>query len=267
MNAPHFARRRAVITGGSRGIGFAVASLLHQQGASVLLVARESEPLKTAAAKLRGDGQSGQVLTVSLDLGMNREIPNSIIRLVDESLGGLDYLVNAAGGARVTGALEAAWDEWHEDFSVKFWGYFAMIRALTPLIQKNPEGGAVVNVVGVSGTDPNPELGIAGPVNAALRALTKVLAYELAASRIRIVNVHPGATETALLTSMAQAYARRHQLPVEQMLAQLRGSTPLGGLPSASDVGELICFLLSEKSRCITGTGIEIDGGAHHGLA
>ncbi len=266
MTFQGFAGRRAVITGGSQGIGFAVARLLHHQGASVVLVARHLPALKHAAAQLSADGREGTIDYFPCDLGADRELSREFIDFVQNRLGGLDYLVNAAGGARVTGALQATWEQWHADFSVKFWGYFAMIRALVPMLRANGRG-AIVNIAGVSGIDPNSSLAVAGPVNAALRALAKVLADELAASQVRVVNIHPGATETALLASMAEAYAARQADAVDRVLDRMRTSTPLGRLPSADDVATLACFLLSDQAALITGTGIEIDGGVHRGLA
>ncbi len=256
--------RVAIVTGASRGIGRAVAELLIRQGVNVLAVAQHT-PLETTVEHLNAIGP-GQAVASRIAIDGSETVAEQIVAQAETYFKRLDYVVNAAGGARVTSALDASWQQWHEDFNVKFWGYLALIRASIPVL-KNSGGGVVVNLVGVAGKDPNPNLAIASAVNGALRAVTKNLADELAPFRIRFINVNPGATETDLLGQMAAGYAAKRNISIEAMLGEMRQKAPLGRLPTAADVANVVGFLLSDQASLITGTSVDIDGGVHRGLA
>ncbi len=256
--------RVAIVTGASRGIGRAVAELLIRQGVHVLAVAQHTT-LTTTVDQLNTMG-TGRAVASVISIDGSETTAEQIVTQVNTQFGRLDYVVNAAGGARVTSVLDGSWQQWHDDFNVKFWGYLALIRAAVPLLKKSG-GGVVVNLVGVAGKDPNPNLAIASAVNGALRAVTKNLADDLAAFRIRFVNVNPGATETDLLRQMAGGYAAKRNSSIEAMMAEMRQKAPLGRLPSAEDVANVVGFLLSDQASLITGTSVDIDGGVHRGLA
>lgn len=257
-------RRVAIITGASRGIGRAVAELLVRRGVNVLAIAQHVT-LEAAVDQLNEIGP-GKVVASRNQIDGSEMVANRIVGEALSHFGRLDYVVNAAGGARVTSALDASWTQWHEDFNVKFWGYLALVRAAVPWL-KVSGGGVVVNLVGVAGKDPNPNLAIASAVNAALRAVMKNLADDLASFQIRFVNVNPGATETDLLRQMATSHAAKRNISVDAMLEEMRHKAPLGRLPSAEDVANVVGFLLSDQASLITGTSVDIDGGVHRGLA
>ncbi len=252
-------RARVLITGGTRGIGYAVATLVAGAGGEVTVVGTDQERANQVAKALGRAHGIGWVID-GCEAGA-KDLVDRAARL----MGGLTGVVNAAGGATVGHALEVPWQIWQQDWNVKFWGYFALIRAAIPYLK--PTGGTVVNILGVTGKDPNPKLAPATAINGALRGLTKILADDLAEHGIRVVAVNPGATETGLLVRMAQGYATIDALSVDEALKRLRSSGPLGQLPSAYDVAQAVKFLLSEEARLITGTSLDIDGGAHRGPA
>lgn len=261
-----FAGRRALVTGGSRGIGRAVAQQLAREGAGVAIVGRHPQDVAAAVHHLK-TLSSGPVIGITAIIGDDPARHETILRQAWEQLGAVDVLVNAAGGAWVAATLEIPWERWQQEMATKFWGYFGMMRAVLERWQENQQPGVIVNLVGVAGKDPNPRLAVGSVINAALRALVKNLATDVAGQGIRIVNVNPGATETDLLTEMAIAYAKLRQTSVEEALAWLRTSNPCLRLPRAEEVAELVAFLASDGAAMITGTAIDIDGGAHHGLA
>lgn len=256
---------RAIITGGSRGIGRAVAEQLVAQGSDVLLVARDGQALAQKAGELNQAGP-GHAFWYACDMAGQPDAANRVAQYAQASIGEPTLLLNGAGGASIAGALDAPWELWQQDFTLKFWGYLAMMRAVLPGMMAR-QRGVIVNLVGVAGKDPNPNLAIASAVNGALRAVTKVLADEARSSRVRLVNVNPGATDTSLLTQMAGQMAERVQRDRTEVLSEMRSGSPFGSLPAAADVAQLVVFLMSEQAQYITGTSIDIDGGAHRGLA
>ncbi len=261
----HGDKERAVITGGSRGIGKAVARRLIEQGADVLLVARTEQDLERTAGDLNRIGP-GHAVWHARDMARGPEAADSILAYAQKTIGVPTALLNGAGGASIAGAMDAPWHLWQEDFNTKFWAYLALMRAVLPGMMA-ARRGVVVNILGVAGKDPNPNLAIASAVNGALRAVTKVLSNDVKAYQVRIVNVNPGATETGLLPAMAAGIAQRTGRSTEAVLEEMRSGAPFGALPGADDIAQLIVFLMSAQSRFITGTSIDVDEGAHHGLA
>jgi NAD(P)-dependent dehydrogenase (short-subunit alcohol dehydrogenase family) len=253
-----------IVTGGSRGIGYETARCLVAAGARVLLVARDPIATANAAATLSQKGP-GEAHGLALTLTGCPEDGEAVCRAAFQQYGRITGLVNCAGGASVGTPLGLDWRRWQEDFTVKFWGYLSLMRAVVPYLRQ-VGGGAIVNVAGVTGKDPNPRLAAATTINGALRGLTKILADEVAPWQIRVVNVNPGATETALLLQMAEGYARLDQISPDQALTRMR-QTPRGRLTRPEDIARLILFLLSDEAGMITGTSVDIDGGIHRGPA
>lgn len=253
---------KVLITGGTRGIGHAVAAALTAEGGQVVVVGRDPAQAQQVAQALTSG--AGRAFGIGCVIDGREDTAQVLVSQAVECMGGLTAVVNAAGGATVGHALDLPWQRWQDDWNLKFWGYFAIIRAAVPYLGT---GGAVVNVLGVTGKDPNPKLSAATAVNGALRGLTKILADDLADWGIRVAAVNPGATETDLLGRMAEGYAQLDAISVQQALERLRASGPLGRLPSARDVAMAVKFLLSDEAAFVTGTSIDIDGGAHHGPA
>lgn len=250
---------KLLVTGGTRGIGYAVAALARAEGAQVTVVGRDQAAVKAAARRL------GSAHGLAWEIDGDEQHAQALVDRAADLMGGLSALVNAAGGATVGHALDLPWDVWREDWNVKFWGYFSIVRAAVPYLQRS--GGVIVNILGVTGKDPNPKLACATTINGALRGLTKILADDLASFGIRVVAVNPGATETDLLMRMAAGYAALEHIDRAQALAQIQASGPLGRLPTPKDIALAVKFLLSEEAALVTGTSLDIDGGAHHGPA
>ncbi|WP_053960910.1 SDR family oxidoreductase [Sulfobacillus thermosulfidooxidans] len=258
-----FESDRAIVTGGSRGIGWSVAEELVAQGARVLLVARQHDALKARVDELNRRFPA-QAFFYACDMGNQPACAQAVVQYALNTIGQPTLLLNGAGGASITSALDAPWSLWVDDFQVKFFGYLAMTRAVLPVMMQQRKG-VVVNLVGIAGKDPNRNLPIASAINGALNGVMKVLADDVSAYGVRIINVNPGATETDLLDTMAQATAQRSGDSVENVLKAMRARAPLGRLPSAADIAGVILFLMSRRAAFITGTSIDVDGGIHRG--
>ncbi len=258
-----FAGKVALVTGGSRGFGRAIAQTLAAEGADVALLARtEAELGQTAEAIAQATGR--RVVPLVADVREQASVESAVGRAV-EALGRLDVVVNSAGGAPIHGPLDASEAVWRNSLETKLLGTVRVCTAAVPHLRRSG-GGSILHIVGAAGKDPFTLLTINSVINAGLLAYTKCLADALAGDRIRVVAVSPGAAETGLLASMAEGIAGATGAPVDAVLTQMRAS-PLGRLPSAEEVAACVAFLVSSQAAMITGTSLEIDAGGKRGLA
>jgi 3-oxoacyl-[acyl-carrier protein] reductase len=255
--------RAALVTGGSKGIGRAVAFGLATEGARVAICARDAATLESVAAEIRG--KTGvEVIAIPADLSTL----DGVTRTVDAVLGRLgriDILVNNAGAIRGGDFLAIPDAQWSEDWNLKLLGYIRMARAVFPLM-KGQGGGRIVNVVGAAARNPTPSYLPGGAANAALINFTKGLADLGAPANILVTAVSPAATRTERWESMLRVTAKAEGKSVEEMRAQSEGSYPLGRIASSEDVADLVCFLASARASFLTGVCITVDGGATRGV-
>jgi NAD(P)-dependent dehydrogenase (short-subunit alcohol dehydrogenase family) len=251
--------KRAIVTGGSRGIGLAIGRVLAAEGCDVALVAREARALEAARAAVAAE--SGRpVIGVSADTG-DEESVRAMVRAVVAGLGGVDILVNAAARPN-TGAVVGidAFDEpeFTEQVNVKVLGYLRCIREVVPLMRASGWG----RIVNVSGLAARSSGSITGTVrNAAVSALTKNLADELGRDGINVTVVHPGVTVTEKTPEILAGRAERAGVSVAEAERRLGASVSIGRLVTASEVASVVAFLASPKSVAINGDAIVVSGG------
>jgi NAD(P)-dependent dehydrogenase (short-subunit alcohol dehydrogenase family) len=259
--------KRAVVTGGSRGIGLAVARALAAEGCDVALVARDAAALAaarevvTAAADGGRGGAGGRVITVSCDTGDDGSV-REMAAAVAVGLGGVDILVNSAARPN-TGAVvgidgfDAA--EFAEQVNVKVLGYLRCIRAVVPLMR----GGGWGRIINISGLAARSTGAITGTVrNVAVAALTKNLADELGRDGINVNVVHPGVTVTEKTPDILAGRAERAGISVAEVERQIGASISIGRIVTADEVASVVTFLASPKSVAINGDAISVGGGA-----
>lgn len=252
--------KRAIVTGGSRGIGLAVARALAAEGADVALVARDKAALATARDSVAA-ASGRRVIAVSADTGDDQSV-RDMVRAVADGLGGADILVNAAArpntGA-VTGIGEFDVADFADQINVKVLGYLRCIRAVVPLMRAGG-WGRIVNVSGLAARSTG---AITGTVrNVAVSALTKNLADELGKDGINVTVVHPGVTVTESTPENLALRAARAGVPVAEIERRLGASVGIGRLVTAEEVAAVVAFLASPKSVAINGDAIVVSGGA-----
>jgi NAD(P)-dependent dehydrogenase (short-subunit alcohol dehydrogenase family) len=238
--------KRALVTGGSRGIGKAIARQLALEGARVVIAAQDPERLKAAAAELSQETSSA-VTGIAVDTGSDASVKAMVAGAVD-ALGGLDILVNAAakpGGQAPPPKLAEMTDEaFYGDVNVKVMGYLRTAREAAPYM-KAGGWGRIINVSGLAARGTGSIIGSIR--NVAVAALTKNLADELAGTGINVTVVHPGLTRTEKTTPEAEA----------------RGAnTAIGRMVDAAEVADIVTFLASPRSVAINGDAIACGGGA-----
>ena len=244
--------RRALITGGSRGIGFAVAEALVAEGAAVGLVARDAAGLAAAAERLGPRGVP--VATAVADVTDTQQLKRAVDDIAT-ALGGLDHLVASAGGTVGRGNLTSAGDD---DFTATFAlnaGHAAeLIRAgLTHL--RAAGGGSVVIISSITGMRPAPRTAYAAAKAAEIH-LAATAAQELAPAGIRVNAVSPGSI--MFPGGGWDSFQREHP---EDFAAFLASQFPFGRLGRPEEVADVVTFLLSARASWITGANIAVDGG------
>ena len=255
----HLTGKRAIVTGGSRGIGFAAATALAAEGADVAIVARTRQALDDAAFRLTRHGH--RVLPVVADTADDDSVRAMVARVVDE-FGGVDILVNAAAQPASPGAaggVGTADDDVRREVETKVLGYLRCARAVAPhLVEQG--WGRIVNVSGLAARQAS---SVAGSIrNVAVAAMTKTLADELGPSGVNVTVVHPGVTVTERTPGMLKAMAEARGVSESDAEAALAAQVSIGRLVTAEEIGDVIAFLASPRSVPINGDAVAVGGGA-----
>jgi 3-oxoacyl-[acyl-carrier protein] reductase len=241
------AGRVAVVTGGSRGIGAAVARALASAGAAVAVCARNGDAAAAAAAAIAAEG--GQAIGLAADVSRAADADRIVSACVDR-FGRLDILVNNAGITRDGLALRMKDEDWQDVLAVNLSGAFYCARAALRAILKQRQSGRIINIGSVVGSMGNP-----GQVNyvaskAGLVGLTKALAKEVASRGVTVNAVAPGFIETDMTAGLPDAVKDAY-----------RGQIPLGRFGSTAEVAAVVAFLASDAAAYVTGQVIHVNGG------
>ncbi len=246
------AGKRVLITGGSKGIGQAIAELLATEGCDLHLVARDGAALEEIATALRARFPV-QVETMAADLSTD-----AAVRAVADWAGEIDILVNNAG-AIPPGTLTAIDDEaWRKAWDLKVFGYISLSRAVYPTMAMRKQG-VIVNVIGAAGQWLPPGYIAGATGNAALMAFTKALARGSHADGIRVVAINPGPVQTKRLETMQRANAKRELGDAERWREMFK-TMPFGRAAKPSEIAAAVAFLASPLSGYTSGTVLTIDG-------
>ncbi|HEX3175326.1 MAG TPA: SDR family NAD(P)-dependent oxidoreductase [Methylomirabilota bacterium] len=253
----------ALVTGGSKGIGRAIALGLAAERARVVVVARDHGALEKVVAEARDRGGRDPV-AISADLSQLSEVER-VVSAARRDCGRIDILVNNAGAIRGGAFLDIPDAQWIEDWNLKLLGYIRMARAVFPLMQAQG-GGRIVNVVGAAARNPTPVYLTGGAANAALVNFTKGLADLGAESNILVTAVSPAATRTERWDSLMEQQARASGKSVAEVRAAAQAPYKLGRIATSEDIADAVCFLASARASFITGICITVDGGATRGV-
>lgn len=252
--------KRAVVTGGSRGIGYAVADALAAEGAHVVLVARDQATLDSAAERLSRHG--GRTLAAVADTTDDASVRAMVARTVDE-LGGLDILVNAAAQPTGVGAprplAELTDDDLRMEIETKVLGYLRCARAAAPHMIAQ-RWGRIINVSGLTTRQTGNTFGSIR--NVAVSAMTKNLADELGPLGVNVTVVHPGMTVTERTPSLIEGYARASGITPAEAEERLGSRNSIRRMVTAAEVADVVAFLASPRSVSITGDAVAVAGGA-----
>ena len=246
-DATEFAGKRAIVTGGSRGLGAAIAQRLLDGGATVVATARRATAETPPAATF-----------IESDLSSLAGARTFAATALTE-LGGVDILVNNAGAARthLDGISSIPDEEWLDALHLNYLSAVRVTSALLPALLDAGEGRAIVNISSGAALVPAPPLAHYGAAKAALNAYGKALAAELAPAGIRVATIMPGTVATVGANVIRQSFA--DALGVS--LADTTASIPLGRAGDPRDIAEAVAYLASDRAQWITGASLIVDGG------
>ena len=242
----------AVVTGGSRGLGFFSARALAAEGARLAICARGEDGLAAAAEMLRAEG--ADVLTVACDIG-EAEGAESLIKAVRDRYGGVDVLVNNVGGNRRGRFEETTDQDWLDIIELNVLSGFRTARAAIPMMRARG-GGSIVFVSSVFGREKGgPGLSIYNTTKSALISAAGIMALELASDRIRVNCVAPGS-----IRFEGGSWDKRVKADPDGMRAFVKANLPLGRFGRGEEVGDVVAFLSSRRAGLITGACVAVDG-------
>jgi 3-oxoacyl-[acyl-carrier protein] reductase len=236
----------AAVTGGARGIGFAVAERLARAGVRVALWDLDRARAESSAKELAA---AGKVIAVAVDITDEAAVARALAETT-EQIGKLDIFVNNAG---IAGASKTLWDytpeEWRQVFRINVDGMYLCCRAVVPqMIERGY--GRIVNVASIAGKEGNPNAAAYSASKAAVMGLTKSLAKELATKGVIVNSVTPAAVKTEIFQQISQAH-------IDYMLSKI----PMGRFGKVEEMAAMICWLASEDCSFTTGAVFDLSGG------
>lgn len=253
----------ALITGASRGLGFAIAQLLAEEGARVTINSRNPQKLKEAAGIIQQ--RAGQEIhTIAGDV-TQPEIPESLVKECVAKLGGLDILIANAGGPP-PGSFESFNDEiWYQAIELSFMSQVRLIRAALPHLKKS-SAGSVLTITSISVKQPVPNLVLSNSIRSATVGLTKTLALELGNQGIRFNSILPSWTETERVIELMSARARVNGTTIEEEIQKQSQESAFGRMAKPEEFARAAVFLVSPAASYLTGVMLPVDGGMYKGV-
>ncbi len=249
--------KRAIVTGGSQGIGRCCALALAREGARVCIAARTQVRLDALVAEINAAGGEGHAVAVNLTLRENCE---AVVRETVRAFGGVDVLVNNVGAARNADILYLDVARITEALELKSYSYLRMAQLVIPLMREN-RWGRIVNIAGGAGTSPARGNIPTGAANITILNMTRALSDAVSGDGILVNAVCPGLTNTPRARTQHKARADREGRNVEAVLKDLGEALPAGRMAEPEEIANVVAFLASEPCSYAFGSSIYMDGG------
>jgi len=250
--------RVAIVGGGSKGLGRACADSLAQEGANLVICARNAEELDQAAGEIRAAADV-DVLAVAGDLSRLEDIQTLVKRTADH-FGRLDILINNSGGPPAGRAADTTEEVWHQAIDMALLFFIRMSRESVPHMKKQG-WGRIVNILASSVYQPIDNLVTSGVTRMGAVAYAKSLSDEVGRDNILVNNVAPGYLLTDRMMHIFETRSEDTGSSVEDLLQAHSATIPVGRLGRPEELGHLVAFLSSEKNSYTTGSTILVDGG------
>jgi 3-oxoacyl-[acyl-carrier protein] reductase len=251
----------AIVTGSSKGLGFATAEALLQEGANVVIASHGKENLEKAVAKL---GKSENLKAVLCDVTK----PEDCKRLVSETIGAfnqLDILIVNCGGPAPGSFEDVSMEQWDDAIEKSFKSNLYLIQPALPYLKKS-DSASILTVTSFTTKQPLENLILSNAVRSATIGLTKSLAFEFGGYGIRVNSILPGWTLTDRVDALLKNRAEKNGSTVEIEMSRVTGAIPLGRMGDPKEFGRAAAFLVSPAASFINGVMLNVDGGIYKGV-
>jgi 3-oxoacyl-[acyl-carrier protein] reductase len=248
----------ALVSGASKGLGFAVARALAAEGASVSISSRDQRAIEDAAKRIERETGS-RAIAMAVDVRDKAAIERWVAHSA-ATLGGIDLLMTNSGGPPAGDAISFDDAAWQDAADLLLFSAIRLIRATVPHMERRG-GGAILVSTSASVKEPVPNLGLSTVLRASVSALSKTLAIELAPKRIRVNQIIPGRIDTDRLRYLDEANAKKAGITPDEVKAKVVSTIPMGRYGNPDEFGRVGAFLLSEAASYMTGATVQVDGG------
>ena len=249
--------KRAIVTGGSRGIGKQCALALAREGVHVCIAARTQDTLNQTLTEINQTGHKGHAVAGDLTTQANCE---KVVQATIAQFGGIDILVNNVGAARNADILELSPQLIDGALALKTYSYLRMSQLVIPYMKEN-QWGRIINIAGSAGTSPTRGNIPTGAANITILNITRALSDAVSGDGILVNTVCPGLTNTGRARTQQGARAEREGRDVEELLQALGQELPAGRIAEPEEVANVVTFLASEACSYMFGTALYMDGG------
>jgi 3-oxoacyl-[acyl-carrier protein] reductase len=258
----HLRDKRALVTGSSRGLGYAAALLLAKEGCRVAINSRDEAKASTAAQGIAAE-TGAQVIALAGDV-TDPDVPERLVGESAHAFGGLDILITNTGGPP-SGPFESFNEAaWQKAVDLSLMSHVRLIRAALPYLRKS-KAASVLTVTSYSVKQPIPNLVLSNSIRAATVGLTKSLALELGLAGIRFNSILPSWTLTDRVYDLMKSRAAQNHTTLEQEIARQSSESPLGRMGQPEEFANAAVFLVSPAASYITGAMLAVDGGMYKG--
>ena len=247
----------AMVAGASRGLGFAVAEALAREGALVSMSSSNAASIEDAAKRIAAGGATafGSVVDVR-----NADHIAGWAEQTVERFGGIDLLFTNGGGPASGPAVSFDDGAWQNAIDLLLFSTLRMVRAAVPSM-KARGGGSILMSTSASVKEPIPNLGLSTVVRASVSALSKTLAIELAADKIRVNQIIPGRIDTDRVKQLDEIAGKKQGITADQAKAKSMAAIPMGRYGETPEYGRVAAFILSDAAAYVTGSTVQVDGG------
>jgi NAD(P)-dependent dehydrogenase (short-subunit alcohol dehydrogenase family) len=254
---PELSGKVAIVTGGSRGIGRAIAHDLAKEGAAVMIASRDPAALEQTVGEIKN--ARGKAASIALDLRLS-DTPGKLVAAAIKEFGGLDIVVNNAGATQRGDFLSLTDEQFIDGFALKYYCSVRTTRAAWPHLKARK--GSVVNIIGAGGRTPGAHFAIGGSVNAACLAFTKAIAELGIADGVQVNAVNPGPVRTDRQMVWLEEAAKKEGIKLDDVIARTVKNSKITRMGEPEDIAYLVSFIVSKKGSLFQGSLIDMEGGS-----